>query len=489
MPDKIAPMEKQVLAVTKVINHENDAVKLKKELGLLDGVAIIVGIIVGAGIFVSPKGVLENSGSVGQALIVWIFSGVLSLIGALCYAELGTMIPKSGGDYAYINDAFGPLPAFLYLYVALFVLVPTGNAITALTFAQYILQPVWHGCVPPYAAVRLLAAVITCLLTAINCYNVKWATRVQDIFTGTKIFALVIIMVAGFWWLCMGHTENFRHPMHGTNTQPGYVALAVYSGLFSYSGWNYLNYVTEELKDPYRNLPRAICISLPLVTVIYVLANIAYFVVLTQDEILASNAVAVTFSDKLLGVMSWIMPLFVACSTFGALNGAIFASSRLFFVGARNGHLPAAIALINVRNLTPMPSLIFLCIITLALLIIEDVYVLIYYVSFVEALFTTLSVSGLLWLRYKSPDRQRPIKVSIVLPIIFFIICAFLVTFPCYVSPWEVGVGVIIILSGIPMYCIFIYWEKKPKWIIRSSHNFNMICAKLFMCVQEEKSD
>lgn len=90
------------------------------------------------------------------------------------------------------------------------------------------------------------------LLTAINCYNVKWATRVQDIFTGTKIFALVIIMVAGFWWLCMGHTENFRHPMDGTNTQPGYVALAVYSGLFSYSGWNYLNYVTEELKDPYR---------------------------------------------------------------------------------------------------------------------------------------------------------------------------------------------------------------------------------------------
>ncbi|CAK9801692.1 Y+L amino acid transporter 2 [Anthophora plagiata] len=323
------------------------------------------------------------------------------------------MIPKSGGDYAYISDAFGPLPAFLYLWVALFILVPTGNAITALTFAQYILQPVWPGCVPPYEAVRLLAAVITCLLTAINCYNVKWATRVQDIFTGTKIFALVIIMVAGLWWLSMGHTENFHHPMDGTNTQPGYIALAVYSGLFSYSGWNYLNFVTEELKDPYKNLPKAICISLPLVTVIYVLANVAYFVVLTQDEILASHAVAVTFGDKLLGVMSWIIPFFVACSTFGALNGAIFASSRLFFVGARNGHLPAAIALINVRNLTPMPSLIFLCIITLALLIIEDVYVLINYVSFVEALFTTLSVSGLLWLRYKSPERERPIKITL----------------------------------------------------------------------------
>ncbi|XP_076544477.1 L-type amino acid transporter minidiscs isoform X3 [Osmia lignaria lignaria] len=415
MPDKVAPSERQVLRTANT-DDDTEAVKLKKELGLLDGVAIIVGIIVGAGIFVSPKGVLRNSGSVGQALIVWIFSGVLSLIGALCYAELG-------------------------------------------------------------------------LLTAINCYNVKWATRVQDIFTGTKIFALLIIMAAGLWWLCMGHTENFRHPMDGTNTQPGYIALAVYSGLFSYSGWNYLNFVTEELKDPYKNLPKAICISLPLVTVIYVLANVAYFVVLTQDEILASDAVAVTFGDKLLGVMSWIMPFFVACSTFGALNGAIFASSRLFFVGARNGHLPAAIALINVRNLTPMPSLIFLCIITLALLIIEDVYELINYVSFVEALFTTLSVSGLLWLRYKSPDRERPIRVSIVLPIIFFVICAFLVTFPCYVSPWAVGVGVIIILSGIPVYWIFIYWRKKPKWLIMSSHNLNMACAKLFMCVQEVKSD
>ncbi|KAL0101807.1 hypothetical protein PUN28_019148 [Cardiocondyla obscurior] len=493
MPDKVAPAEKPV-QLPNAAPAANNEVKLKKELGLLDGVAIIVGIIVGAGIFVSPKGVLRNSGSVGQALIVWVFSGILSLIGALCYAELGTMIPKSGGDYAYISDAFGPLPAFLYLWVALFVLVPTGNAITALTFAQYILQPAWPGCEPPYAAVRLLAAVITCLLTVINCYNVKWATRVQDIFTGTKIFALIIIMVAGFWWLCTGHTENFESPMAGTNTQPGYIALAIYSGLFSYSGWNYLNFVTEELKDPYKNLPKAICISLPLVTVIYVFANIAYFVVLTQDEILASNAVAVTFGDKLLGVMSWIMPFFVACSTFGALNGAIFASARLFFVGARNGHLPTAIALINVRNLTPMPSLIFLCIITLVLLIIEDVYVLINYVSFVEALFTTLSVSGLLWLRYKKPDLHRPIKVgniwqfnflnyvSIILPIIFFVICAFLVTFPCYVSPWEVGVGIIIILSGIPVYCIFIDWKSKPAWLVNGSRKLYSKLVKTIGC-------
>lgn len=476
----------KVLAAEKETLHSNNDIKLKKELGLLDGVAIIVGIIIGAGIFVSPKGVLKSSGSIGLGLIVWVLSGLLSMIGALCYAELGTMIPKSGGDYAYINEAFGPLPAFLYLWVALLVLVPTGNAITALTFAQYILQPAWPTCEPPYEAVRLLAAVITCLLTAINCNNVKWATRVQDIFTGTKIFALVIIVVAGMWVLASGKTENFENPMANTNPDPGFIALAFYSGLFSYSGWNYLNFVTEELKQPYKNLPKAIWISMPLVTIIYVLTNIAYFVVLTRDEVLASHAVAVTFGDKLLGVMSWIMPVFVACSTFGALNGAIFASSRLFFVGARQGHLPKAIALINIDRFTPVPSLIFLCFITLVLLIIKDVYVLINYLSFVEALFTTLSVSGLLWLRYKRPDAERPIKVNIIFPIIFFIICLFLVTLPIYVSPWEVGIGLVLIISGIPVYLIFIYWKDKPLWLIRISDSFNLACSKMFLCVLED---
>lgn len=193
--DKVAAVPE--LTPLRTIDESKDAgaaeaggFKLRKEIGLLDGVAIIVGCIVGAGIFVSPKGVLKSAGSVGLALIIWILSGLLSLVGALCYAELGkskqleeqvsnldlsptkndciffifagTMIPKSGGDYAYINEAFGPLPAFLYLWVALFVIIPTGNAITALTFAQYILQPLWPACNPPITAIRLIAAIMTC---------------------------------------------------------------------------------------------------------------------------------------------------------------------------------------------------------------------------------------------------------------------------------------------------------------------------------------
>lgn len=162
------------------------------------------------------------------------------------------MIPKSGGDYAYISVAFGDLPAFLYLWVALLILVPTGNAITALTFAQYLLKPNWPACDPPYEAVTIVAFLVTCVLTAINCYNVKWVTSVTDIFTATKVFALLVIFATGAWYLFSGHTELLERPFENSTTSPGHLALAFYNGLFSYSGWNYLNFVTEELKNPYK---------------------------------------------------------------------------------------------------------------------------------------------------------------------------------------------------------------------------------------------
>ncbi|XP_076382234.1 solute carrier family 7 member genderblind [Megalopta genalis] len=464
-----------------------EKVQMKKQLGLLEGVAIIVGIICGSGIFISPKGVIVEIGSVGASLIIWVLCGVLSMIGALCYAELGTCIPRSGGDYVYICESFGALPSFLYLWAANLIVVPTTNAIMGLTFAQYVLQPFFPNCDIPDYSVRSIAALTICLLTFANCYDVKDTSKMQNVFMFTKIGALTIIIITGITWVLLGHTENFKNSFENTNTEPGKIAVAIYSGIFSYSGWNYLNFMTEELKDPYINLPRAIYISLPLVTSIYVLANVAYLSVLTSTAMIASHAIAVTFGDQLLGAMAWIIPVMVAISAFGGLSVHIMTSSRLCFVGARNGHLPSMLGHINVSRFTPTPALLFLCILSLIMLCTSDISVLITYCSIVETFFIMLSVAGVLWLRYKDPNMNRPIKMPLWIPITFVAICAFLVIVPCYERPYEVGIGTLITLSGIPAYFAGVKWRNKPVWFQKINYKVTYTIQKLFMSAIEER--
>ena len=273
--------------------------------------------------------------------------------------------------------------------------------------------------------------------------------------------------------------------LQDTTSSLGRVALSFYSGLFSFAGWNYLNFVTEELQEPNKNLPRAIYISLPLVTLIYLLANIAYFAVLSPTEILSSSAVAVTFGNKMFGVMRWIIPFFVACSTFGAVNSGIFASSRLFFVGARNGHMPRSMALINIKHVTPIPCLVLLAIITLSLLTTSDVFILINFTSFVESLFITLSVFGVLFLRWKEPELERPIRVNLVFPVLFFFICGFLVVMPVFEEPQVVGVGLAIIASGAPVYLVFISLRSRLSWLDNKISSLDVLMQKFFFALPD----
>ena len=345
---------------------------------LLNGITVIVGCIIGSGIFVSPTGVLVSTGSVNLSLVVWSICGIFTMFGAYCYAELGCMIRKSGADYAYIHTTFGPLAAFVRLWIECVIVRPCTGAIQSLTFALYLTKPFFPDCDPPDDALRLIAAVCLCFLCFVNCYSVKWATKVQDYFTYAKVVALMIIMGTGIYMLCLGKTGNFS--WDGTETDITvigklisfgpcqlhskvcltFLASSFYSGLFAYTGWNFLNFIIEEMKNPVRDLPRAIAISCTLCLVIYVFTIIAFHSILNKAEVLGSEAVAVTFANRVYGSMAWIIPIFVACSTFGAVNGGIFASSRLFFVGARNGHMPKAMALINTNKLTPMPCLIIL---------------------------------------------------------------------------------------------------------------------------------
>ncbi|XP_013409620.1 Y+L amino acid transporter 2 isoform X2 [Lingula anatina] len=465
-----------------------DAVTLKKEMGLLQGVAIIVGTIVGSGIFVSPKGVLQYSGSVGASLMLWAACGVVSLVGAMCYTELGTFILISGADYAYIRHSFGNFVGFLFLWVLLVIITPTSNAIIALTFANYMIQPFFPHCPNPEIPTRLLAAACLCLLTFVNCASVKWANKVQVFFTAAKLLALAIIIITGIVRFAMGHTESFENAFEGSSDLAGDYGLAFFSGFFSYTGWNYLNFVTEEIKNPNKNLPRSIWISIPVVTGFYILVNIAYFTVLSPAEMLASDAVAVTFAEKMFGIMAWIMPVFVACSCFGGLNGCIIASSRLFFIGGRNGHLPDFLSLINTKHFTPVPALLFSCILSLLMLVTTDVYTLISYMTFIEVLIVFMSVTGLLYLRYREPNAVRPIKVSLWIPISFVLMCFVLLVLPLIFEAKECLIGILIMSTGIPVYWLGVLWKRKPKSFLNLTASFTILVQKMFMAVQEDET-
>lgn len=453
-------MKKKALD-TSSEGSENEKVQLKRTITLFNGVAIIVGSIVGSGIFVSPKGVLAEAGSFGAALVIWIMCGFLSLIGALCYAELGTTITRSGGDYAYILDAFGPCLAFLQLWVNLIIIRPTAQAVVSLTFAYYVLQPGFETCDPPKIAVRFLAAICISILTFINVYSVRAATRIQDVFTIAKILALIIITLTGLVMIGQGEVEYFT--FENTNADVGKMSLALYSGLFAYAGWNFLNFVTEEMIDPYKNLPRAIYISIPIVSFVYVMANVAYMTIISPREMLESNAVAVTFGDKVFGVMAWIVPVFVSLSTFGGVNGLLFTSGRLFFVGAREGHLPDFLSMIQVDRRTPMPAMLFTGGLSILMLITDDVFFLINYMSFVQWLSVGMSIAALLYLRYARPEMYRPIKFNLVIPITFLLCVIFLLVVPLYAATEQTGMALLMVLSGLPVYVLGVKWKSKPK--------------------------
>ncbi|XP_040572464.1 Y+L amino acid transporter 2 [Lepeophtheirus salmonis] len=468
-------------------DDDSNQIHLKKEINLLEGVAIIVGIIIGSGIFVSPKGVIKEVRSVGMSLVVWVICGIMSMVGALCYAELGTSIPKSGADYAYIDEAFGPILSFLYLWDANFVFVPVTNAIMGLTVANYLIQPLFPDCEIPESALKLIAALCIMGLTYLNCYSTKATTKLQTLFMFTKLFALFLVIVLGIVGFCMNGTSNFDAPFAQTTDSPGEIAVSFYSGIYSYAGWNYLNFMTEELKNPFVNLPRAIYLSLPLVTLVYTLANIAYLSVLTPTEIMASDAIAVTFASKVIGPnWSLVFPVLVAISALGSLSCHIMTSSRLCFVGARKGHFPDALSLITLDSLTPKPALVFLAILSLAYLQIGNIYTLIEYSSFVESMFILITISGLLYMRWKKPDMKRPIKVHLAIPIFFLFVCTFLVFLPLLVRPVEVGGGILITICGIPIYYLCVYWQKKPDFMKKALNWLTHKSQILYLGVKED---
>ncbi|KAF7249913.1 hypothetical protein EG68_09518 [Paragonimus skrjabini miyazakii] len=267
-----------------------DAVGLKKEIGVLQGVSIVVGIIVGSGIFVSPVGVLRNTQSVGLSFIMWFVTGLFSTLGAIVYAELGVTIPRSGGEYTYILETFGPFLAFMALWITFVVIGTVACAVNSLILAEYVLRPFFFDCDIPKSALQLVALLALLTLCFINCYRVTWATKLSIIFTTCKVVALLLIVGFGSYYLARGNVNSFKDPFEDSAINPGALANAFYQGFWAFAGCRPL--------------------SQPIIS------------------FLASQLQ--TFASQCMGVMAWVMPIFVGASVFGSINGEVLSMSRYF---------------------------------------------------------------------------------------------------------------------------------------------------------------
>lgn len=462
--------------------------ELQKSLGLFNCVSLLIGLVIGTGIFISPKDVILASGSVGSSLIVWLVCGIFSIFGAIAYTELGCMIPKAGGEYEYLGTAFGDLFAFLFVWAFLIIIVPTSFALTALTFADYVLQPFYVSCAPPYYARIFLAVLSIITITVINCVSVKWVSRLQDAFNIGKFVGLFAIMGIGIYALTIGQVEHLKDPFVGSSSNPGDYATAFQAGLYSFSGWSFLNYVVEEIKNPNKVLPVSIITGLGIVIFIYIFVNLSYFTLLSPKEMIESSAVAFTFVERLIGPYSWIMSICVVLSCLGFLNGSLFSASRTIFAAARKNHMPSVLALLNVNYNTPITSIIFMAILSLLCLVFDDIQFLVQLTMLTEYIFIGSTVLGLLWLRHAQPKLERPMKVNLFFPIVFVIICFVVIAMKIWFDPRDALMCIGVIGAGIPVYWVFVLM-KKPKALDDKINNFTVWVQKLTVSVVDFKEE
>uniref|UniRef100_A0A0P5JBS7 b(0,+)-type amino acid transporter 1 n=1 Tax=Daphnia magna TaxID=35525 RepID=A0A0P5JBS7_9CRUS len=469
--------------------HSNkDELQMNRRVGLFSGVALVVGTMIGSGIFVSPGNLLGNAGSPGLCLVLWAVCGLYSLLGAISYCEIGTLIPKSGGEYIYFLEAFGhthkffgPILAFIFAWTVVFLLKPSSLAILSLSFAKYLSSPILTAinfCPDTYLSYvinRLFAALCIGIITFINCYSVTAATRVQNIFTVAKLTAIAIIIGGGLYYLGLGYTENLEIGFEGSATSFGQIATAFYGGLWAYDGWNNLNFITEELQNPYRNLPLAIIIALPLTTVCYVLINVSYLTVLTQQEIISSNAVAVDWGIEVLGAASFLIPLGVVMSVFGTANGSMFTAGRISHVAGREGHAPDFLSYIHIEKKTPVAPILLNSLLGILMIIPGDIATLIDFFGFTSSIFYCAAMVALIVMRFTKKNEHRPIKVPIIIPVIVMVVSAYLVIGPIAAAPQvQYFYALLFILAGLIFYVPFVYYKTQ----VPGMKSFTFVCQK-----------
>jgi APA family basic amino acid/polyamine antiporter len=448
--------------------------ELKRDLGIWAAVSIVIGTVIGSGIFRVPQAMTQNAGSIGMVFAVWIVGGILTMAGALTYAELASMLPGAGGEYVYLTEAYGPMWGFLYGWTQMWVAKSGSIATLATAFFEYSgnfwpeLEHVFfriplplgeHGAPLNVSYGQIFAICVILALAFINYFGVKVGGDLQVVVTIVKVGLIAFIIVAG---ILHGNTAESHAPV----AIPGGVAAgffaALVAALWAYDGWNNVGMVASEVKDPQRNLPRALIGGSLAVMVIYLLANVAYFLVLSPETVAAHKLVAAEMMRRIQGQSgaNWVS-IAAMISIFAALNGSILTGSRVPYAMARDGSFFRSVARVHPRFQTPGISILALSAWS-AILVLSGRYDQLYtYVIFASWILYAMATASVIVLRRKRPDLPRPYRTLgyPVVPVLFVATAILLEVFTLKQSPRESIAGIVLILLGLPFY---FYWKKRP---------------------------
>ncbi|MGA2255728.1 MAG: amino acid permease [Thermoguttaceae bacterium] len=465
--------------------------QLQRHLRLFDATTLVVGSMIGSGIFFGLSIMAQWIQTPGLLIGLWVFGGLFTLLGAISCAELAAMYPHAGGQYVFLREAYGDFWAFLFGWTQ-FLIIQTGfNAAVAIAFAKYLgaLLPIFGednvltriplGELLPMAAeahlpqcllhleinsAQLVACGVIGMLTAVNIRGVREGALIQNLFTVLKVLALLALIVAGL--ARSGGVSHFFplvEPIPGKAAlQAGFLAglaVALSKALFAYDAWYTVTFVAEEVHDSHRTLPRALLLGCLLVTVLYVLTNIAYVAVLPVSEIaeVPENRVADRVAVVLFGnVGSTLVIAAILVSTFGCLNGLILGGARVCYAMAREGLFFRSCAALHARK-TPMMALIYQGAWSMVLALTGSYSELLTYCTFASVLFGGLTVAAVYRLRIKQPNRPRPYRCwgYPLTPALYLVICLAFLVYVVQGDREATVIGLLLILTGIPFYLMW----------------------------------
>jgi APA family basic amino acid/polyamine antiporter len=432
-------------------------VELRRELGIFSAAMLVVGGIIGSGIFFTPAETAKELPTAGWVLFVWAVGGVVAFAGALTYAELGALMPDAGGAYVYIREAFGALPAFLYGWMSLLLIASGAIAAVAVGFAGYVEHFVPLGAIGGRLGV---AGITIAVLALVNYLGVKPGALVQNVMTVAKVAALgVVIVGAAVLW------NRLAVPPLVPNAPPPRTSLLAGLGaafvpvLFTIGGWQQMNMVAGEIRDPGRNIPRALAIGIAIVVVCYLGANTAYLRALGRDGLAASTAVAADTATQMFGPGgATFIALAAMISIFGFVNVTILANSRIVYAMARDGLFLDAAARVHPRFGSPHVAIVVMAVWSIALLLLTagNLGTLLSGVVFADWIFFGLGAASVFALRRSMPNAERPYR-TFGYPVVpgFFVIAAVAGIVSSFYKSLRMSLlGTVILAAGVVVFVL-----------------------------------